>query len=248
MHAGAADEDLAEDGGLGADGGEVDGGVAGVVGAQQEADDAGAPGVDGVGVEELGDGAEVAGLDGVPEFREGRLAAGQGARALGSGAARACAGEEVRLAVQRALRVREGGAGEGRHLAAERARHAAADVGGLEARQREQVRELGEGGLGGQVVAEDDAGGAEREARRVQRRHEAARALAHVDDDDAALHGAPDDARQAAVDAGGGVAHAEGLEHEPAEVRHAQHAVDHLGLDAREDAQRRDVRRVEVGA
>lgn len=142
--------------------------------------------------------------------------------------------------------MRERRARERRHLAAQRARHAPADLGRLEAGQREQVRELGQRGLGGEVVAGDDAGGAEGEAGGVQRRDDAARALAHVDDDDAARHGVADDAREAAVDARGRVAHAEGLEHETPQPGDAQHAVDHLGLDAREDAQRGDVRRVQV--
>lgn len=96
-------------------------------------------------------------------------------------------------------------------------------------------------------MPEDDAGGAEREAGGVEGRHEAAGALAHVDDDDPPRDGVADDAREGPVGAAGGVARAEGLEHEAAQVRHAQHAVDHGGRDAREDAQGRDVRGVEAG-
>lgn len=95
-------------------------------------------------------------------------------------------------------------------------------------------------------MAEDDAGLAEGEAGGVQGGHDAARALAHVDDDDAALDGVADDAGEAAVDAGGGVAHAEGLEDEAAEVRDAQDAVDHGGLDAGKNAEGGDVGGVEA--
>lgn len=95
-------------------------------------------------------------------------------------------------------------------------------------------------------MAEDDAGVAQRRRGRVQRRHAAGRALRDVDDDDAALlDGGADAGRQDAVGARGRVARAEGLEDEAAEAWDAQHAVDHLGFDAREDAQAGDVRGVE---
>lgn len=160
--------------------------------------------------------------------------------------------------------VREAGHGQLGHLAAERARHQIGHhlgVGLIVLGQRgQQVRELGQGRLGRQVVAEDDAGLAEREPGGVQRRDEPVRALADVDDGDALLDGGADDGQQGGPvggrrrrrrrrrrrDGRRRVAHPERLDDEAPQVRHPQDVPDHLGLDAREDAHARHVRRVEV--
>lgn len=108
------------------------------------------------------------------------------------------------------------------------------------------MRELGEGGLGGEIETEDDAQAAELGSGCVDGGDEAVDALADVYDDDASLDGGADGFHEAAVNTTGDVAHAKGLEDDTAEVGQMEDGVDHLGLDAGEDAQTGDVRGVEV--
>lgn len=108
------------------------------------------------------------------------------------------------------------------------------------------MRELGEGGFGREVEAEDDTHAAQLGSRSVDGGYEAVDALADVDDDDASLDGGTDHFCEAAIDATRDVSHAESLENEAPEVRKVKDSIDHFGLDAGEDAQARNVGCVEV--
>lgn len=182
-----------------------------------------------IAIKQIFDDLDLPVLDGVAEGRKGRLQ-----------------GSEARAAVDGVRRVGEALVGNLGHLAAQRTREVADNVLLREVGQGDEVRQLSEGGLGGQVEAEDDAQAAELGAGGVDRRDEAADALADVYDDDAALDGGADGLHEAAVDAAGDVAHAKGLEDDAPEVGQVEHGVDHFGLDAGEDAQAGDVRGVEV--
>lgn len=140
----------------------------------------------------------------------------------------------------------EGGVGDFGHFAANGARELLLNVLGGEAGAGEEVGEFGEGGFGGEVQAEDDACAAEDGAGGVDGGDEAVDALADVDDDDAALDAGLDDLRETSVHATGDVAHAERLQDEASEIRHAENGIDHLGLDAGEDTQTRDMGSVET--
>lgn len=199
----------------------MDGGVSCVVGRFQE--------LVAVAIKQIFDDLDLPVLDGVAEGREGRLD-----------------GSEARAAVDGVRRVGEALVGNLGHLAAQGAREVADNVLLREVGQGDEVRQLGEGGLSGQVETEDDAQAAELGAGSVDGRDEAADALADVYDDDAALDGGADDLHQAAVDAAGDVAHSKGLEDDAPEIGQVQHGIDHFGLDAGEDAQAGDVRGVEV--
>lgn len=221
MHTGAALQELEHDFGVARYGGEMDGGVSCVVGRLEE--------LVAVAIEQIFDDLDLAVLNGVAEGREGRLHRG-----------------EARAAVDGARRVGEALVRNLGHLAAQGAREVADNVLLREVGQGDEVRELGEGGLGGQVKAEDDAQAAELGAGGVDGRDEAVDALADVYDDDAALDGGADDLWEPAVGAAGDVAHAKGLEDDAPEVGQVEHSVDHFGLDAGEDAQAGDVRGVKV--
>lgn len=199
----------------------MDGGVACVVGRLEERV--------AVAVEEILDDLDLSVLDGVAEGREGRLHGG-----------------EARAAVDGVCRVGEALVRNLGHLAAQGARELADNVLLREVGQGDEVRELGEGSLGGEVEAEDDAQAAELGSGGVDGRDEAADALADVYDDDASLDGGADDFHEAAVYAAGDVAHAESLEDDAAQIGQMEDGVDHLGLDAGEDAQTGNVRGVEV--
>lgn len=199
----------------------MDDGVACVIGRLEE--------LVAVAVEEILDDLDLSVLDGVAEGCEGRLHGGE-----------AGAGVDGLRRVGEAL-VRNLG-----HLAAEGARELADNVLLREVGEGDEVRELGEGGLGGEIEAEDDAQAAELSSGCVDGGDEAVDALADVYDDDASLDGGADDFHEAAVDTTGDVAHAKGLEDYAAEVGQMEDGVDHLGLDAGEDAQTGDVRGVEV--
>ena len=170
-------------------------------------------------------------MDGVAERGEGRLLR----RELGNG------GD-----VERCQGVGEGRVSNLRHLAAQGLGEALGDVLVGEAGEGEQVGKLREGGLGGEVEAENDADAAELGAGGVDGRDEAVDALADVDDDDSALDGSLDDLSEAAVDTPGHVAHAKRLEDESAKIGQVKDGVDHLGLDAGEDAQTGDMGGVKV--
>lgn len=180
--------------------------------------------------EQLVDDGHLSILDGVSEGREGRLGWG-----------------ETRCGIlQGRGGMRKGRVGNLGHFAAQRAGEVEGDVLVCEIGQGEQVGELGEGGLGGEIEAKDDAGATELRAWGVDGGDEAAYALGDVDDDDAALDGCANDVREAAVGAAGDVAHAKGFEDQAPQVGEAEHGVDHLGLDAGEDAKAGDVGRVQV--
>ena len=94
------------------------------------------------------------------------------------------------------------------HFAADGLLHAGGDFAGGEA-LAEEVHELGDGGLGGEVVAGDDAGVLEAQARQVALLvHTAARALGDVDYHLATVGGLADGVDEPGVD--GGVAGAVG--------------------------------------
>lgn len=72
--------------------------------------------------------------------------------------------------------------------------------------------------------------------------------MSNVDDDYPALDGIGQHLGHPVVLSAGRIAGAKGLQHQPAQPLEPQHGVDHLRLDAREDAQAGDVRRVQVRA
>lgn len=203
-------------------GGQVHRCVARIVGLLQE--------LGALALQKLLDDAELAGLDGVAERGEGRFGSG----------------EERGGIVETARGVGEGGVGNFGHFAADGARELLLDVLGCEAGAGEEVREFGEGGFSGEVQTEDDACAAEDGAGGVDGGDEAVDALADVDDDDTSLDAGLDDLRETSVHATGDVTHAERLQDEASEIRHAENRIDHLGLDAGEDTQTRDMGSVEA--
>lgn len=142
--------------------------------------------------------------------------------------------------------MRKGRVCDFRHFAAQRAGEALCYVFACEIRQGEEVGEFGEGGFGGEIEAKDDAYAAELCAWCVDGGDEAGDALRDVDDDDAALDGGLYDVGETTVRTAGDVAHAKGFEDEAPKVREVEDRVDHLGLDAGEDADAGHVRGVEV--
>ncbi len=131
MYAHAAGQQLPQDIETRTHGRDVDGRVAAIVGGVEEVE---------IGVEEGAHGVQVAGRDGVAQGGEGGLLVSDGGHVRGG--------------------VLEDRGVELGHLAAEGRLHLLDNVLVGEAREGEQVGELGEGGFGGEVVAEDDAGSA----------------------------------------------------------------------------------------